>query len=239
MVTRIDAASDFFGAENVPRYAITMGVGTILEAKKILLLAFGEGKAEIVARTVEGYANSAVPATFLQDHPNTQFLLDEAAASGLTRVHSPWVIGDVEWDDTTIRRAVIDLAGDVGKALLKLTDADYNEQGLQDLLAAHGRGLRHQPASLSSSQSTITGWPGGKPEYAKKAGDRPGHRDDIFPKRIIVFSPHPDDDVISMGGTLIRLVVRGTISMSLTKRPATSPSLTKTRFGCRAYGRLL
>jgi glucosamine-6-phosphate deaminase len=209
MVTRIDAASDFFGAENVPRYAITMGVATIMEAKKILLLAFGEGKADIVVRAVEGYANSSVPATFLQEHPNTQFLLDEAAASGLTRVHSPWVIGDVEWDEATIRRAVIDLAGDVGKALLKLTDADYNEQGLQDLLAAHGSAYDINLRVFRHLQSTITGWPGGKPEYAKQAGDRPGNRDDIFPKRIIVFSPHPDDDVISMGGTLIRLVHQG------------------------------
>ena len=209
LVTRIDAASDFFGAENVPRYAITMGVATIMEAKKILLLAFGEGKADIVVRAVEGYANSSVPATFLQDHSNTQFLLDEAAASGLTRVNSPWVIGDVEWNEATIRRAVIDLAGDVGKALLKLTDADYNEQGLQDLLAAHGSAYDINLRVFRHLQSTITGWPGGKPEHAKQAGDRPGHRDDIFPKRIILFSPHPDDDVISMGGTLIRLVHQG------------------------------
>ena len=208
-VTRTDAASDFFGAENVPRYAITMGVGTILEARKILLLAFGEGKAEIVARTVEGYANSTVPATFLQEHPNTQFLLDEAAASNLTRNQSPWLLGEVVWDDETIRRAVIELSQEVGKAILKLTDADYNEQGLQDLLAAHGSSYDINLRVFRYLQSTITGWPGGKPEHAKQAGDRPGHRDDIFPKRIVVFSPHPDDDVISMGGTLIRLVDQG------------------------------
>ncbi len=208
-VTKTDAASDFFGTENVPRYAITMGVGTILRARKILLLAFGEGKADIVATTVEGYANSSVPATFLQEHPNTQFLLDEAAAGGLTRVRAPWVIGDVQWDAVTIRRAVIDLAGTVGKPLLKLTDADYNEQGLQDLLAAHGSSYDINLRVFRYLQSTITGWPGGKPEHAKQAGDRPGHRDDIFPKRVIVFSPHPDDDVISMGGTLIRLVDQG------------------------------
>lgn len=208
-ITRTDAASDFFGAENVPRYGITMGVGTILEARKIVLLAFGEGKASIVAKTVEGYANSGIPATFLQDHPNTQLLLDDAAASGLTRVHSPWVIGSVEWDEGTIRRAVIDLAGDVGKPLLKLTDADYNEQGLQDLLAAHGSSYDINLRVFRHLHSTITGWPGGKPEHAKQVGDRPGYRDDIFPKRVMVFSPHPDDDVISMGGTLIRLVDQG------------------------------
>lgn len=205
-VTRTDVASDFFGAENVPRYAITMGVGTILEASRILLLAFGEGKADIVARTIEGYANTTVPATFLQDHPNTQFFLDDAAASNLTRVQSPWLLGDVVWDDVTIRRAVIDLAEEVGKAILKLTDSDYNELGLQDLLAAHGSAYDINLRVFRYLQSTITGWPGGKPEHAKQVGDRPGHRDDIFPKTIIVFSPHPDDDVISMGGTLIRLV---------------------------------
>lgn len=208
-VTRIDAASDFFGAENVPRYSITLGVGTILEAKRILLLAFGEGKAKIISKTVEGYATSTIPATFLQDHPNTAFLLDEAAASNLTRIQSPWLLNEIEWDPTTIRRAVIDLSEDVGKAILKLTDADYNEQGLQDLLAAHGSAYDINLRVFRDLQSTITGWPGGKPEHEKKIGDRPGHRDDIFPKRVIIFSPHPDDDVISMGGTLIRLVDQG------------------------------
>ena len=208
-VTRTDAASDFFGAENVPRYAITMGVETILEAKKILFLAFGEGKAEIVARTVEGYANATVPATFVQDHPNAQFLLDDAAASALTRNQAPWLLGDVDWDEATTRRAVIDLSEGVGKAILKLTDADYNEQGLQNLLAAHGSAYDINLRVFRYLQSTITGWPGGKPLHAKQLGDRPGHRDDIFPKRILVFSPHPDDDVISMGGTLTRLVDAG------------------------------
>ncbi len=208
-VTRTDAASDFFGAENVPRYSITLGVGTILEAKRIVLLAFGEGKAKIISKTVEGYATSTIPATFLQDHPNTTFFLDEAAASNLTRIQSPWLLNEIEWDPTTIRRAVIDLSEDVGKAILKLTDADYNEQGLQDLLAAHGSAYDINLRVFRDLQSTITGWPGGKPEHEKKIGDRPGHRDDIFPKRVIIFSPHPDDDVISMGGTLIRLVDQG------------------------------
>ncbi len=208
-VTRTDAASDFFGAENVPRYSITMGVGTILEAKRILMLAFGEGKADIVAKTIEGYANSTVPATFLQEHPQTELLLDESAASSLTRSQAPWLLGDVTWDEQTIRRAVIDLSQEVGKAILKLTDADYNAQGLQDLLAAHGNAYDINLRVFRHLQATITGWPGGKPEHEKQVGDRPGHRDDIFPKRIIVFSPHPDDDVISMGGTLIRLVEQG------------------------------
>ncbi|MDA8697289.1 glucosamine-6-phosphate deaminase [Rhodopirellula sp.] len=208
-VTRTDAASDFFGAENVPRYSLTLGVATILEAKRILLLAFGEGKANIIAKSVEGYSTTSIPATFLQDHPNTVFLLDEAAASNLTRVESPWLLNEIEWDSATIRRAVIDLSEDVGKAILKLTDADYNEQGLQDLLAAHGSAYDINLRVFRHLQATITGWPGGKPEHEKQVGDRPGHRDDIFPKRVIIFSPHPDDDVISMGGTLIRLVDQG------------------------------
>ncbi|MDB4331529.1 glucosamine-6-phosphate deaminase [bacterium] len=208
-VTRIDAASDFFGAENVPRYSITLGVGTILEAKRILLMAFGEGKAKIIAKAVEGYSSSGIPATFLQDHPNTLFLLDEAAASNLTRIQAPWLLNEIRWDSKTIRRAVIDLSEEVGKAILKLTDADYNEQGLQDLLAAHGSAYDINLMVFRHLQATITGWPGGKPEHAKQIGDRPGHRDDIFPKRVIIFSPHPDDDVISMGGTLIRLVDQG------------------------------
>ncbi len=208
-VTRIEAASEFFGAENVPRHAITMGVDTILEARRILLLAFGEGKASIIAQTVERPAMPSVPASFLQDHANVEVFLDEAAATGLTRVHSPWLAGETTWDDETTRRAVIALAGHVGKPLLKLTEADYNEEGLQDLLASHGSAYDINLRVFRHLQSTITGWPGGKPEERKKPGDRPGHRDDIFPKRVLCFSPHPDDDVISMGGTLIRLVDQG------------------------------
>ena len=119
-VTRIDAASDFFGAENVPRHAITMGVGTILEARRLLLLAFGEGKASIIAKTVEQPAMASVPASFLQDHQNVQVFLDDAAATGLTRVQSPWLASEIEWDDETTRRAVITLAGHVGKGNLEV-----------------------------------------------------------------------------------------------------------------------
>ena len=208
-VTRIDAASDFFGAENVPRHAITMGVATILSAHRIILLAFGEGKASIIAKTVESPAMPSVPASFLQGHPNVKVLLDEASATGLTRVHSPWLTGETVWDEATTRRAVIALADRVGKPLLKLTDSDYNEEGLQDLLASHGNAYDINLTVFRRLQATITGWPGGKPEHKKEPGDRPGHRDDIFPKRVICFSPHPDDDVISMGGTLIRLVDQG------------------------------
>lgn len=208
-VTRVDAAADFFGTENVPRRAITMGVGTILEARRIFILAFGENKATIVARTVEGDTTPAIPATYLQKHSRTQFLIDAAAAANLTRVRLPWLVGDVSWDPVLIRRAVIWLSEKSGKALLKLTDSDYNEGGLQDLLADHGSAYEINLKVFRHLQSTIIGWPGGKPADKKIVGDRPQPFDHIFPKRVLCFSPHPDDDVISMGGTLIRLADQG------------------------------
>ncbi|MBL8812135.1 MAG: glucosamine-6-phosphate deaminase [Planctomycetaceae bacterium] len=208
-VTRTDAASDFFGTENVPRRAITMGVGTILEAKRIYILAFGENKATIVSKTIEGEMTPTIPATYLQKHPNTEFLIDSAAAANLTRIRAPWIVTDVTWDPVTIRRAVIWLSENVGKALLKLTDSDYNEGGLQDLLAEHGSAYEINLKVFRHLQATIIGWPGGKPDHMKRPGDRPQPFDHIFPKRVLCFSPHPDDDVISMGGTLIRLADQG------------------------------
>lgn len=208
-VTRTDAASDFFGAENVPRRAITMGVGTILNAHRVLILALGEHKAPIVARTIEGNLSTAVPATFLQQHPNAEFLVDEPAAAGLTRFHSPWLVGGVHWTPEIIRRAVIWLSEKMSRSILKLTDADYNEEGLQNLLAEYGSAYEINLTVFRHLQATITGWPAGKPDAVKQPGDRPGRHDDIFPKRVMVFSPHPDDDVISMGGTLIRLTDQG------------------------------
>ncbi len=207
-VTRTDAASDFFGAENVPRRAITMGVGTILNAWKIYILAFGENKAQIVARTVEGEQHPGVPATYLQQHRNVEMLLDPAAATELTRTKFPWLVEHVTWTPDIIRRAVIWLAEKMGKAILKLTDADYNEEGLQNLLAVYGSAYEINLEVFRHLQGTIIGWPGGKPDSAKQPGDRPAKFDHIFPKRIICFSPHPDDDVISMGGTLIRLAAQ-------------------------------
>ncbi|MEX0643505.1 MAG: glucosamine-6-phosphate deaminase [Pirellulales bacterium] len=208
-VTRIDAASDFFGQENVPRRAITMGVGTILEARQIIMLAFGEHKSLIVAKAVEGDVTATIAASFLQEHPNAQVVLDEAAADALTRHKSPWLLGPVEWDDAKVRKAVIWLARKLEKPILKLTEEDYNEEGLQDLLADRGPAYDINVKVFRHLQATITGWPGGKPAHAKQPGDRSHPRDDIFPKRVLVFSPHPDDDVISMGGTLIRLVDQG------------------------------
>jgi len=208
-MTRIDAASDFFGQEHVPRRAITMGVSTILEARKVIMMAFGEHKAPIIKKAVEGQINSTIAASFLQEHPNAEVVLDQAASANLTRVESPWLLGPVEWDEEKVRKAVIWLARKVEKSVLKLTDTDYNEEGLQDLLADRGPAYDINLTVFRHLQGTIVGWPGGKPAHARQPGDRPQAHGDIFPKRIVIFSPHPDDDVISMGGTLIRLVDQG------------------------------
>lgn len=205
-VTRRDAASDFFGEQYVPRRAITMGVGTILEAKKVVLMAFGEGKAPVVAKAVEGPITAAVAASFLQEHPDARFMLDQAAAAELTRFESPWLLGPVQWDKPTIRKAVTWLSQTINKPILKLTDEDYNEHGLQDLAASHGSAYEINIDVFRQMAETITGWPGGKPDELKRPGDIDRPSDRIYPKRVVVFSPHPDDDVISMGGTLIRLV---------------------------------
>jgi glucosamine-6-phosphate deaminase len=216
-VTRMDAASDFFGEWNVPSRAVTMGVGTILDARQVFLLAFGEHKAAIVKRSVEGEITSSVAASFLQKHPSARFMLDPAASAELTRFKTPWLIGAVEdqglkWDDSLTKRAVIWLAKTVEKPILKLTTEDYNEHGLQDLLAARGEAYGLNIEVFRSLQRTITGWPGGKSANAGKSDlgatrGLPG--EEIFPKRVVVFSPHPDDDVISMGGTFIRLCDQG------------------------------
>ena len=208
-VTRRDAASDFFGEENVPRRAITMGVGTILEARQVYLLAFGEGKARVVAQAVENEISKSVAASFLQEHANARICLDEAAAECLTRFQCPWILGECEWDSALTRKAVIWLSKHLQKPILKLTVEDYNEEGLQDLLAQYGSAYDINLTVFRHLQSTITGWPGGKPPHAKLPGDRPQDHEEIFPKRILVFSPHPDDDVISMGGTLSRLAGQG------------------------------
>ncbi len=208
-VTRIDAASEFFGAENVPRRAITMGVATILEARRVVLLAFGEGKAGIIRRTIEGNVTASIPATFLQQHKNASVWLDEAAAAELSRVQTPWLLGPVDWTKETVLRAVLSLSATANKALLKLTNADYNEAGMQDLLAKRGSAYDINLEVFRHMQATISGWPGGKPTAAKQPGDRPSPFDNIFPKSVLIFSPHPDDDVISLGGTLIRLVDQG------------------------------
>jgi glucosamine-6-phosphate deaminase len=206
IVTRRDASGDFFGLENVPRRAITMGVGTIMKAKKIILMAWGDGKSDIIRKTVEGPILDQVPATFLQEHPNTLFVLDHAAASQLTKNRTPWLVDSITWDRFNVRRAVVWLCKKIDKPLLKLTDEDYNENGLGELLTEQGPAYNINIRVFNELQHTITGWPGGKPN----ADDtyRP-ERATPFPKRVLLFSPHPDDDVISMGGTFIRLVDQG------------------------------
>ena len=205
-MTRMDAASDFFGVEHVPRKAITMGVGTILNAKSIILIAWGENKAEIIKRTVEGDISDQVPATYLQEHPKTIFYIDEAAAAKLTRIEKPWIVHNCEWDQALIKKAVIQLSLGCGKPILKLTENDYIENGLADLIHNHGPAYDINIDIFNQMQHTITGWPGGKPNADDS--NRP-ERAEPAQKRVIVFSPHPDDDVISMGGTLIRLFDQG------------------------------
>jgi len=208
-MTRLDAASDFYGIESVPRRAVTMGVGSITGARRVVLMALGEGKAPIVARAVEGSITADVAASYLQEHPDATFVLDEPAAAHLTRSQSPWLVGPVSWTPTQVRRAVIRLSEKVNKPILKLTDEHYNEHGLQELLAARGPAYNINIEVFRTMQDTITGWPGGKPAAVRRPTDPVRQHDDIFPKRVLIFSPHPDDDVISMGGTLIRLVDQG------------------------------
>lgn len=205
-ITRTDAASDFFGEEYVPRRAITMGVGTIRHAKRIILMAWGETKAAIIKRTVEGEMSDSVPATYLQNHENTSVVIDRAAASELTAVKTPWLVGSCDWNWVSIKNAVIWLAKHLNKPILKLSDEDYNEHGMSSLAANHGPSYSINIKVFDHLQHTITGWPGGKPDADDR--NRP-ERANPFPKRSLIFSPHPDDDVISMGGTLIRLADQG------------------------------
>ena len=205
-LTMLDAASGFFGIENVPRRAITMGVGTILQAKKIYMMAWGEGKANIVRETIEGPIDTSIPATFLQQHNQTEVILDTAAAAELTRIKTPWLAGLIKWNNFLIKKAVIWLSLKLTKPILKLTEEDYREFGMNDILVEIGTAYNVNIRVFNQIQHTITGWPGGKPN----ADDtyRP-ERKTPFPKKALIFSPHPDDDVISMGGTFIRLVDQG------------------------------
>ena len=205
-VTRIDAASDFYGEENVPRKAITMGVGTIIKAKRIIMMAWGEGKASIIQKAVEGPVTDQIPSTFLQKHSNTLVVLDDAASSKLTAVKTPWLLDSCEWNEDLIRKAVVWLCQKVKKPILKLTNNDYMEHGMADVITEFGSAYQVNIKIFNKLQHTITGWPGGKPQADDS--NRP-ERAKPFPKRVVIFSPHPDDDVISMGGTFIRLVDQG------------------------------
>jgi glucosamine-6-phosphate deaminase len=197
-VTRRDAASSFFGEENVPHQALTMGVGTILDAKRIVLLAFGEHKSAIVQKAVEGLVTDAIAASFLQQHADATFLLDEGAARDLAAIRRPWSVGPVEWTPAKIRRAVIWLSLKVGKALLMLSDDDFRDHELYELLREYGPAEQLGRWVFDAMMNTICTEPAGPPA-----------REDTPPRTVLVFSPHPDDDVISMGGTIIRLVGQG------------------------------
>ncbi len=205
-LTRRDAARDFLGEENVPRHALTMGVGTILDAHQVFLLAWGENKAPILAKTVEGEQVDSIPATFLQRHGNCTFCIDRAAASQLTRERLPWLVGLIDWDEATTRKAVLWLAQKTGKALLKLVDEDYTENGMSDLLIRHGSAYKLNIQLFNITQHTITGWPGGKPNADDT--NRP-ERATPHPKRSLILSPEPLDDVYCMGGSINRLHQHG------------------------------
>ncbi len=180
-VTRADAASDFFGEEHVPRRAITMGVGSILDAAEIFIIAFGEHKAPIVAQAVEGQITSSVSASYLQEHPNARFIMDRAAGETLVRCQCPWLVERVTWNEESVRKAVIWLARKLHKPILKLTEEDYNEEGLQELLAEQGPAYDMNIRVFRHLQATITGWPGGKPDPLKQPGDRANPTIIFFP----------------------------------------------------------
>lgn len=204
--SRADISHNFGSLDKVPVSAITMGLFDMMEAKKITLLAWGEQKAESIKDIVEGPVVDTVPGTVLQTHPEATVYVDLAAASELTRLSRPWLVTNCEWDSKLIRRAIVWLCGIVDKPILKLTNKDYNENGLSELIALYGSAYNVNIKIFNDLQHTITGWPGGKPE----ADDtyRP-ERATPYPKKVIIFSPHPDDDVISMGGTFQRLVNQG------------------------------
>ncbi|MEO2061909.1 MAG: glucosamine-6-phosphate deaminase [Christiangramia sp.] len=205
-LTRRDASRDFGGKENVPTKAITMGIGTIFKAREIILMAWSKKKAPIIKKAVEGEITSKVPATYLQHSDKVEFILDTEAASELTRFDTPWLVKDCNWDEKLIKKAVIWLSGKTAKPILKLTEEDYNAYGMAQLVTEKGPAYNINIQVFNRLQYSITGWPGGKPG----ADDlqRP-ERAEPAKKRSLIFSPHPDDDVISMGGTFIRLVDQG------------------------------
>ena len=205
-ITRVAASKDFSGLGNTPRTAITLGIKKIMEAKQVILMAWGEGKSNIIRASVEGTVTNLVPASFLQEHNNAVFVLDKEASSKLTRINTPWLVEKIDWTDKMIRKAVLGLAQHLKKPILMLTDDDYIENGMSDLLADSGPAYDINIMIFNKLQNTITGWPGGKPNADDSK--RP-ERAEPASKRVLIFSPHPDDDIISMGGTFIRLQQQG------------------------------
>ncbi len=204
--SREESSMSFGTNEPVPPCAVTMGIATILSARKIFITAWGEEKADIIQKTVEGAITDNIPASFLQTHNDVHVVIDLAAAGRLTRIVHPWLVTSLKWTDKLTRSALVWLCQKTGKPILKLTNKDYNENGLSELLALYGSAYNANIKIFNDLQHTITGWPGGKPDSDDTY--RP-ERAKPFPKRVIVFSPHPDDDVISMGGTIQRLVSQG------------------------------
>jgi glucosamine-6-phosphate deaminase len=205
-LTRRDALKDFPSEEDIPTQALTMGIKSIMKAKQIVLMAWGEHKGEVVKKAVEGPITETIPSSFLQKHHNVRFHVDQGAAQALSRFESPWLVGICNWDDDLICKAVIWLSQTVKKPILKLTNEDYNEHGLTDLVLAYKSAYQINIMIFNRLQRTISGWPGGKPNADDST--RP-ERAKPAKKRVIIFSPHPDDDVISMGGTFLRLVEQG------------------------------
>ena len=204
--TRLANSYEFGNMSEVPRMAITMGIGTILKSKKIILMAWGQTKAPVIQQSVELDDTEEVPASLLQNHDDCLFVVDEAAASELTRFKRPWLTGECEWTSKMMRRAVVNLALKLQKPVLSLTNHDYNDNGLSDLLVEKGDAYEINLQVFYLLRDSITGWPGGKP--SEKRASHP-ERHDPFPKKVILFSPHPDDDIISMGGTFMRLHDQG------------------------------
>ena len=196
----------FTSMEETPKMAITMGLETVMRAGRIILMAWSEYKSDVIHQIVEGEVTPQVPASYLQNHPNIEVVVDEDAAEKLTRVNTPWQVGSCQWTPKFIRRAVVWLCREVKKPILKLTYKDYAEHSLSELIEEAGPYDKINIDVFNDLQHTITGWPGGKPnadDATRPVSSKP------FPKKIMIFSPHPDDDVISMGGTFIRLVQQG------------------------------
>ncbi|MEY4051694.1 MAG: glucosamine-6-phosphate deaminase [Chitinophagia bacterium] len=203
--TRIANTYEFHDLNKVPKLAITVGISTIMKAKKIVLLAWGD-KASIVAKSIEGDVTEQIPASVLQNHDDCTFVIDEIAASELTRNKAPWLTGSNEWTPQIIKRAVISLALKLGKTILSLTADDYKENSLSDLLVLKESVYDINLQVFYMLRDTITGWPGGKPNAVIPAHPE---RSAPHPKKVLIFSPHPDDDIISMGGTFMRLQEQG------------------------------
>ncbi len=204
--TRLANSYEFGNMTEVPRMAITMGISTILKSKKIILMAWGQAKASVIKKAVEDDDTEDVPASLLQNHDDCTFIIDETAASALTRFKSPWLTGECEWTDKMIKKAVVNLAMQLKKPVLSLTNNDYNDNGLSDLLVEKGDAYEINLQVFYLLRDSITGWPGGKPTDQRTTHPE---RHEPFPKKVILFSPHPDDDIISMGGTFMRLHDQG------------------------------